>query len=149
METPPDRPDLALELKGVGVTYEGGFRALEPLDLEVPRGQVIVLLGRSGAGKSTLLRTMNMLVPPTTGTVISSDFGPLSGSEVIANHRRNTGMVFQQHQLVGRLTALRNVIMGRLSRYGNIRSLFPLPMEDRRLAVECKRLTRSIYPFAG
>lgn len=137
MEAPSDRSELALELKGVGVTYEGGFRALEPLDLEIPRGQVIVLLGRSGAGKSTLLRTMNMLVPPSEGTVITSEFGPLSTPEVIASHRRQTGMVFQQHQLVGRLSALRNVTMGRLSRYGNFRSLFTLPMEDRLLAMEC------------
>ncbi|MEO0447380.1 MAG: phosphonate ABC transporter ATP-binding protein [Verrucomicrobiota bacterium] len=130
-------PEAAIELKGVGVTYEGGFEALQPLDLQIQRGQVIVLLGRSGAGKSTLLRTMNMLVPPTCGLVVSSEFGPLTSKEAIVSHRRQTGMIFQQHQLVGRLSALRNVTMGRLSRYPNVRSLFPLPIEDRRLAVEC------------
>lgn len=119
------------------MTYPGGVTALNPLSIAIRRGEVTVLLGRSGAGKSTLLRTMNLLVDPTTGTIASSSLGLLKGPGAIRRHRRNTGMVFQQHQLIGRQSALCNVLVGRLSRYGTLRSFFLLRREDRELALSC------------
>lgn len=124
-------------LKGVGVTYAGEINALHPQDLEVRKGEVTVLLGRSGAGKSTLLRAMNLLVEPTVGTVSCPTLGPLTGVTKIREHRRRTGMVFQQHQLIGRQSALTNVLTSRLSRYSTLRSLFALPLADRELALSC------------
>src|SRR6056297_899654 len=106
-----------LHLNGVGVTYPGGTQALHPQDLEIRKGEVTILLGRSGAGKSTLLRAMNLLVSPTEGIVSSPELGDLSGMAKIRKHRRRTGMVFQQHQLIGRQTALTNVLTARLSRF--------------------------------
>jgi len=131
------QPETVLAMCGVGVTYPGGVTALHPHDLEIRRGEVTVLLGRSGAGKSTLLRAMNLLVPPTEGLIHSADLGTLAGGERVRTHRSRTGMVFQQHQLIGRQSALTNVLAGRLSRYGLIRSLFPLPRADRELALHC------------
>ena len=136
MNTLPEN-SLILRMDGVGVTYPGGVRALLPQEIEIRKGEVTVLLGRSGAGKSTLLRAMNLLVEPTEGKVVCPQLGELSNRKLIREHRRRTGMVFQQHQLIGRQTALANVLTARLSRYGTLRSLFTLPTSDRKLALNC------------
>jgi phosphonate transport system ATP-binding protein len=57
------------------------------------------------------------------------------GAAVLRRHRRGTGMVFQQHHLIGRQTVLRNVLTGRLGAHGSLRSLLPLPTGDRLLAL--------------
>lgn len=134
---PNSSAEPILRLKGVGVTYPGGTKALHPQDLDIHKGEVTVLLGRSGAGKSTLLRAMNLLVEPTEGSVNCPRLGPLNGVTVVREHRRRTGMVFQQHQLIGRQTSLTNVVASRLSRYSTLRSLFALPRTDRELALSC------------
>ena len=121
----------------MGVTYSGGVVALNPSDIAIRKGEVSVLLGRSGAGKSTLLRTMNLLVEPTSGTIKTKVLGLLNSPSAIRKHRRKTGMVFQQHQLIGRQSSLTNVLTGRLSRYNTLRSFFPLRREDRELALSC------------
>ncbi|MEM7647860.1 MAG: ATP-binding cassette domain-containing protein, partial [Cyanobacteria bacterium P01_A01_bin.70] len=54
-------------------------------------------------------------------------------------HRQRTGMIFQQHQLIERQSALQNVLMGRLAYYSFWRSLLPLPQPDQRLALDCLR----------
>ncbi|MEM9017895.1 MAG: phosphonate ABC transporter ATP-binding protein [Verrucomicrobiota bacterium] len=129
--------DTILHLENVGVTYPGGVEALKPMNLELQKGEVTVLLGRSGAGKSTLLRSMNFLVRPTTGTIKTADGTELGSARSIREHRRKTGMVFQQHQLIGRQTSLTNVLAGRLSRYSTLRSLLPLSSADRIDALSC------------
>lgn len=126
-----------LRLEKVGVTYPGGNAALQPLSLELRDGEVTVLLGQSGAGKSTLLRTLNHLTPPSSGQVFSQSVGPLTGASSVRAHRRKTAMVFQQHQLIGRLNALQNVLTARLGHYSFWRTLFPLPDVERRLALLC------------
>ena len=136
-ESVPSSSEPILRLTGVGVTYPGGTKALSPQDLEIHEGEVTILLGRSGAGKSTLLRAMNLLVCPTEGTVSCPVLGDLSGVSKIRKHRRRTGMVFQQHQLIGRQTALTNVLTARLSRFSTLRSLFALPRPDREKALSC------------
>lgn len=125
-----------IRLENVSVTYPGGLTALSPTSLEIRRGETTVLLGASGAGKSTLLRCLNHLNRPTSGSVRIDGLGPLSRRENLLAHRRRTGMIFQQHQLIGRLTALRNVLTGRLGFHSTWRSLFPLPHEDQCVALE-------------
>ena len=62
-------PGAMLRLSGLTKRYPGGDLALNGVNLEVPRGQVMALIGPSGAGKSTLIRCVNRLVEPTAGRV--------------------------------------------------------------------------------
>ena len=128
---------MVLEIKGLSKTYPGGVQALRDVSIGVPEGQFLVILGPSGAGKSTLMRCINRLVEPTSGTV------HFNGADIGANRnpravRRQFGMVFQQFNLVKRLSVLTNVLTGRLGYRSVARSLFySFPEEDKRIAVEC------------
>jgi phosphonate transport system ATP-binding protein len=133
----PITESVLMRLDGLSVTYPGGHEALRGISLKIRRGEVLVLLGRSGAGKSTLLRCINLLQVPTAGEVWFQGFGKLKGKGPIKEHRRRTGMIFQLHHLIGRQTALQNVLMGRLAYHSTFRSLFPLPRPDVELAMEC------------
>ncbi len=126
-----------VEIEGVEVVYAGSTQALKTTDLAFADDSVTVLLGPSGAGKSTLLRVLNHLVRPTRGRVSVRDIGALETNRALRDHRRQTGMIFQQHQLIGRLTALQNVLLGRIGHYSFLRSLFPLPDSERRWALDC------------
>lgn len=130
------RPPI-ISLQDVEVIYPNGTVALSPLSLDIDDDSVTVLLGPSGAGKSSLLRSMNLLVKPTGGTISVRDKGALTSAEAIREHRRETAMVFQQHQLIGRQTALQNVLTGRLGRHSFWRTLLPLGADERRIALEC------------
>jgi len=128
---------VMLTVTDVEVTYPNGVRALARTNCSFERGKFIVLLGTSGAGKSTLLRCLNGLVRPTKGDVGVEGRGSIfRNGRALREHRRRTGMVFQQHHLIGRLTALGNVLTGRLSAHGTIRTLLPLPRTERMIALE-------------
>ncbi len=128
----------ALVLDNVSKCFPGGVQALKPTCLELYNGQFTVLLGTSGAGKSTLLRCLNFLNTPTTGQIIVDGLGMLNGNrQLLRTHRRQTAMVFQQHQLIGRHTALQNVLIGRIGNFGALRSLWPLPYKESHRALEC------------
>ncbi len=124
-------------LDRLSVTYKGGVIGLHPTSLKFIKGQFTVILGASGAGKSTLLRCLNFLNRPTTGSIIVEGLGDLSNSKILHLHRQRTGAIFQQHQLIGRQTALQNVLVGRLGYHSALRSFFPLPKSDRYIALEC------------
>jgi len=124
------------QLEVVYPGYPGGTCALAATTLNFERGRFTVLLGASGAGKSTLLRVLNGLVRPTAGRVSVEGIGVLRGSQAIRMHRRRTGMVFQQHQLIGRATVLSNVLTGRLGYHSGLRTLLPLPAMEKRLALD-------------
>ena len=124
-----------LHLDNVSVTYPGGTVGLRPTTISFRANQVTVLLGLSGAGKSTLLRTLNRLVRPTEGDVSIDGLGQLSDAVTLRTHRRRTAMIFQQHQLIARHTALRNVLVGRLGRYPTWRTFGPFPRADRMMAL--------------
>ncbi|GAA1167744.1 Glutamine transport ATP-binding protein GlnQ [Corynebacterium glaucum] len=90
----------------------GDFHALKNINLEVPRGQVIVVLGPSGSGKSTLCRTINRLETIDSGTIeIDGKALPEEGKE-LAKLRADVGMVFQQFNLFPHLTIRDNVTLG-------------------------------------
>lgn len=128
---------ILLALNQVGVTYHSGVVALESVSLRLQRGEFAIVLGASGAGKSTLLRAINHLTPPTQGQVTVPGLGPLEHPRSLRMHRKQTGMIFQQHQLIERHSALHNVLMGRLAYHSFWRSLWPLPQADQRLALDC------------
>lgn len=126
-----------IRIDDLSVTYPGGREALRGITLAIRRGESVVLLGKSGAGKSTLLRCINGLQRSTAGSIRISGIGRLGGNGTWRELRKQTGMVFQLHHLIGRHTALQNVLMGRLGYHSPLRSIFPLPDSDVRLAMEC------------
>ena len=129
--------EMMLRIEDMGVTYPGNVLALRPTTVDFHKGEFTVLLGLSGAGKSTLLRSLNHLVRPSRGRVVSAEFGPLEDRTTLRRHRCRTAMVFQHHQLIERHSALQNVLTGRLAYHGTWRSLFPLPRRDLEFALHC------------
>ena len=114
------------------VVYPNGTEALKPCSLRFAPGAFTVLLGASGAGKSTLLRSLNGLVPLTEGRITAE------GQDItraLRWHRARTGMIFQQHQLIGRRTVLGNVLMGRLGHHSALRTLLPWSLAEKRMAL--------------
>jgi phosphonate transport system ATP-binding protein len=105
-----------VETRGLVKTF-GSVRACAGIDLTVHRGETIALLGPSGSGKSTLLRHLNGLTRPDAGSVsvLGVDVASASGAELRALRRR-VGVVFQQFNLVGRLTVMENILSGALGR---------------------------------
>ena len=118
------------------VVYPSGARGLAPTSLRFEAGAFTVLLGASGAGKSTLLRSLNGLVTPSGGRVTVDDVGDISHRGRLRTHRRRTGMVFQQHQLIGRASVLTNVLTGRLGFHPTWRTLLPFPAAEKHLALD-------------
>ena len=92
--------------------YFGSLHVLRAIDLQVPRGQVVVVLGPSGSGKSTLCRAINRLEPIDSGR-IEIDGVPLPAEgRALAQLRADVGMVFQQFNLFAHKTILDNVTLG-------------------------------------
>jgi phosphonate transport system ATP-binding protein len=104
-----------VKLDGLGKTYPGGARALRDVTLQIRAGEFVTIIGRSGAGKSTLLRCLNRMIAPTTGRYLlrASDVTQATGRR-LRLVRQHVGMIFQQFNLVGRLSVLQNVLAGRL-----------------------------------
>ena len=96
-----------LEALGVEVTYPGGVRALADIDLQVSRGETVVLIGESGCGKTTLLRLFNRLHEPTAGEVRIGGHPARSLDPILL--RRRTGYVQQDGGLLPHWTVGRNV----------------------------------------
>jgi phosphonate transport system ATP-binding protein len=127
-----------ITLSDISKRFAGGVQALKRTSMAFSKGQFTVLLGPSGAGKSTLLRCLNFLNIPSTGCIAVDGLGVLNGNRsLLRTHRHQTAMVFQQHQLIGRYSALKNVLIGRIANYGAWRSLWPLPHREMILALEC------------
>ncbi len=105
----------------------GATVAVDGIDLDVPPGQVLGIIGRSGAGKSTLLRMINRLVEPSAGTIRFGDteVTALTG-QALRDWRSRAAMIFQQFQLIPRLDVLTNVLLGRLNHRATLPSLFGL-----------------------
>ena len=99
--------DVVIELDGVSKQYSDGTVAVHALDLQVPRGEICVLVGPSGCGKTTTLRMINRLVEPTSGTL------RLNGTDVtgidVQELRRQMGYVIQADGLFPHYTVGRNV----------------------------------------
>lgn len=107
-----------VEVQGLVKTFDNGrVRALDDVSFSVPEGQLCVIIGLSGSGKSTLLRHLNGLHEPTAGsvTVLGQRVDQLKGAELRAL-RTKVGFVFQQFNIVGRLSCLENVLSGALGR---------------------------------
>ena len=112
--------------------------ALTDVSFDVGHGEFVVILGPSGAGKSTMLRCINRLAEPTSGRIFLRGKEITSAPRSLRTARREIGMVFQQFNLVTRLSVMMNVLSGRLSYRSTWRSLFySFTREDRAIALEC------------
>ncbi len=133
-----------LKAQQLGMTYAGQFVALEGVDIEIQRGERVAVIGRSGAGKSTMLRIFNRLLHPTSGRLEldGQDITQAQGRQ-LRMVRQRVGMVFQQFNLVSRLSVLDNVLVGTLAQRKGL-AIVPtiwrqFNREERQWAMECLR----------
>ena len=105
---PADAPKTMIRLEGVGKTYPGtDVPAVAELDLDIPEGEILVLVGPSGCGKSTTLRLINRMIEPTSGHII---FDGEDVTTVDPDHlRRRIGYVIQQIGLFPHQTIAQNI----------------------------------------
>jgi phosphonate transport system ATP-binding protein len=117
--------------------FPNGHVALADVSFTVQSGEVVCVVGRSGAGKSTLLRCLNGMLDATEGRV-TIDGVEITGAPEAAQRalRRRIGFVYQEFNLVERLSVLRNVLVGRLGHAGALGSCLGLfSRADRELAL--------------
>ena len=104
-----------IEAKNVTKVFGTGTVALKNVSLVVPKGQMMALIGLSGSGKSTLMRHLNGLTTPTEGEIqVLGVSVNTAKKKDLRELRRQVGFIFQQFGLVGRLTAIENVLSGAL-----------------------------------
>jgi phosphonate transport system ATP-binding protein len=126
----------SIRLDEVTVRYPNGTVGLNRVSLDIEAGEMVAVVGLSGSGKSTLIRTINGLVPVTSGAL---DVGEhrVSGasSRTLRRLRGDIGMVFQGFNLAGRASVLQNVLVGRLAHTPLWRTLLGVYREaDKQLA---------------
>lgn len=115
----PSQASGAIEIQRLVKEYRSGQPVLKSIDLTIPNTGLTSIIGPSGTGKSTMLRCINRLVDPTSGSIWLNlngqcvDMAQLRGKE-LRQARRHIGMVFQEYNLVDRLTVMENVLTGRL-----------------------------------
>lgn len=97
-----------LKIKNLKKSFNG-IKVLKNINLEVEKGERIVIIGPSGSGKSTLLRCINRMTNPTSGFIYFNDI--LLTNENITEYRQKIGMVFQTFNLFNNLTVLNNIIL--------------------------------------
>jgi phosphonate transport system ATP-binding protein len=132
--------DSLLEVSGLGKHYDvrrgDGQQpaALHGVDLSAAPGELISVIGPSGAGKSTLLRCINRLIEPSEGTVRfdGEDITHLRRGKLRPVHRQ-IAMIFQNYNLVYRMTAIQNVLHGRLGYKGAVSGSLGLYSEDEKV----------------
>lgn len=129
--------DVMVDVRNVTKAYGNADPAIKNISLTFKKGEFIVLLGPSGVGKSTLLRCLNFLVQPTSGDIVIDGevLGSLSKKGLLtARHR--IGMIFQEFNLVNRMSVLMNVMCGRLGTLPFWRALtYNFSREDHEAAV--------------
>lgn len=112
--------DFKLEVNDLKKVYredEEETIALDGVNFEIEKGELVSLIGSSGAGKTTLLRCLNGLIKPNGGSILvnGQDVTDLKGKD-LRNYQKNVGMIFQQFNLVKRLSVMKNVLVGNLSK---------------------------------
>src|SRR5437867_7995444 len=111
----PKSACLMLSIKHLAKSYVTGKPVLSDVNLAFGDTGINAIIGPSGTGKSTLIRCINRLVEPTSGEILfdGADLARLVGTP-LRQARRHIGMVFQEYNLVERLTVMENLLCGRL-----------------------------------
>ena len=91
--------------------YKGGIHALDGVDCDISKGEVVVIIGPSGSGKSTLLRCLNLMEFPTGGNIYVDDVDVLAKGVNVDLHRQKMCMVFQHFNLFPHMTVLKNMTL--------------------------------------
>jgi len=117
-----------LEVENLSKTYSGNTKALKNVSFKVNEGELVSIIGPSGAGKSTLLRSINQMIDPDEGSKVYFDGNEITGinKKKLRDVRKHMGMIFQHYNLIYRLTALENVLHGRLGYYSTLKGAFSL-----------------------
>ncbi|MCW5591938.1 MAG: phosphonate ABC transporter ATP-binding protein [Burkholderiales bacterium] len=137
----------ALSVEGLSKSFGGAQKALSGVRLAMRPGEMVALIGASGSGKSTLLRHISGFVAadPGSGAVRVGDHEIQAGGRIARNvrqQRADVGFIFQQFNLVGRLTVMTNVLMGQLPRIPSWRSLVARFTQEEK--AEAWRALRSV-----
>lgn len=121
----------------------GETQVLDQVSFDLHAGELVAVIGRSGAGKSTLLHMLNGTIGATSGAIVSLHQGEADRDVVTLSSRQmrewrsQCGMIFQDFCLVPRLDVLTNVLLGRLSQTGTLKSFFKIFCDhDRAHAIE-------------
>ena len=121
---------VALEVRNLRAGY-AGREILKDISFKVEADDFFAIIGPSGAGKSTLIRCVNRLVEPTSGEVLFHGVDLLALDQTrLREARRNIGMIFQEFNLIERLSVMDNVLTGRLGYTGTLRSLLRMFTAD-------------------
>ena len=99
-----------LKIKNLSKSF-GDLEVLRDINIEVEKGQVVVIIGPSGSGKSTMLRCLNLLETPSGGEIIYQGEDITKLGKKVTNYRKHVGMVFQRFNLFQLHTVLENVMM--------------------------------------
>ncbi len=118
------KDNTIIKISGLKKYYKDGMiKALDGIDFEVQRGDVVAIIGPSGSGKSTLLRSMNLLEQPTEGSVLFDGVDITDSIVNIDEHRQKMGMVFQHFNLFPHKTVLENMTLAPLKVLGKDKSV--------------------------
>jgi len=122
----------SLSVENLEKAYRSGKPVLKGISFQVEDAVTLGIIGPSGSGKSTMLRCINRLIEPTAGRIVvaGQDVAGLSGT-ALRHARRHIGMVFQEFNLVERLSVIENVLCGRLGYISPFKAwLRKYPQED-------------------
>lgn len=125
--------EAVLTVRNLNKSYNSNKQVLFDINFDVREGELVSIIGPSGAGKSTILRSINRLIEPDPGSEILIEGGKniaTLNKKDLRETRRNIGMIFQHYNLVERLTALENVLHGRLGYYSSIKGALSLYSEE-------------------
>nr|WP_314113792.1 phosphonate ABC transporter ATP-binding protein [uncultured Leptotrichia sp.] len=124
---------MLLSIKNISKKYNNGTNALKNISFNVEKGEFISVIGPSGSGKSTLLRTINKMIDISEGSILfeNKNIESLKKKE-IEIVRREIGMIFQNYNLVERLTVIENVLHGRLGYKSIIAGILGIYSEDEK-----------------
>ena len=102
--------ETIISVRGLEKHFDGGaLKALQGVNADITRGEVVVVIGPSGSGKSTFLRCLNLMEIPTLGTVTFENVDITDPKVNINVHRQKMGMVFQHFNLFPHMTVLKNM----------------------------------------